>query len=135
MTRFLALIITLTFSSISFADFEKGWDCVQQQDFACALKELKPLADQGHMDAQYLVGYMYTNGQGVKQDDLEAFKYYKLAAVYGHSFSQAALGSSYEFGFGVKQDKLEAKRLYGLACDNRNASGCKNYKILNEQGY
>ncbi len=135
MTRFLALIITLIFSSISFADFEKGLDCAQQQDFACALKEWKPLAAEGDMDAQYNLGIMYSNGEGVKQDKFAAFKYYKLAADQGYSKAQYNLGSMYNNGQGVKQDKFEAKRLYGLACNNRDAEGCDNYKLLNEAGY
>ncbi len=135
MTRFLALIITLTFSSIGFADFDKGLACARQQEFPCALKEWVPLADQGDMVAQYNLGIMYANGQGVKQDLFEAFKYYKLAADQGKMNAQYNLGVMYANGQGVRQDKLEAKRWYGLACDNRSASGCKDYKILNEQGY
>ncbi|MEY8241880.1 MAG: hypothetical protein RPT25_16150 [Cycloclasticus sp.] len=42
MTR----LITLTFSSIRFSGFDKG--------LACALKEWKPLADQGHAMGHYL---------------------------------------------------------------------------------
>lgn len=41
----------------------------------------------------------------------------------------------YANGQGVKQDKKRAKTLFGKACDGQENDGCKNYKILNEQGY
>ena len=34
------------------ADFHKGYECYQAQDYACALKEWWPLAEQGDADAQ-----------------------------------------------------------------------------------
>ena len=37
-------------------------------------------ADQGAADAQYNLGVMYGNGQGVPQDDVEAHKWSNLAA-------------------------------------------------------
>jgi TPR repeat protein len=42
---------------------------------------------------------------------------------------------SYQFGNGFRQNKSKAKQLFGKACDMRHQDGCKNYKILNEQGY
>ena len=47
------------------ADFEKGLDTAKRGDYATALREWKPLAEQGDADAQYNLGLMYANGHGV----------------------------------------------------------------------
>jgi len=44
------------------------------------------------------------------------------------------LAISYYKGNGVRQDKSKAKELFGKACDRGSDKGCKNYRILNEQG-
>ncbi len=43
-------------------------------------KELAPLGDKY---AQYMVGFMYQNGEGVPQDTVEALAWYRLAAERG----------------------------------------------------
>uniref|UniRef100_A0A914X6I9 Sel1 repeat family protein n=1 Tax=Plectus sambesii TaxID=2011161 RepID=A0A914X6I9_9BILA len=40
-------------------------------------------AEQGDAEAQFHLGYMYENGQGVNQSDEEAIKWYNLAAEQG----------------------------------------------------
>jgi len=39
-------------------------------------------AEQGHADAQAVLGYMYVTGRGVPQDDGEAYLWANLAATY-----------------------------------------------------
>jgi TPR repeat protein len=38
---------------------------------------------QGHLNAQFNLGFMYEHGQGVTSDDIEAAKWYRLAAGQG----------------------------------------------------
>jgi len=47
------------------ADFQKGLTAYQSGDFATALREWKPLAQQGDAGAQYYLGLMYAQGKGV----------------------------------------------------------------------
>ena len=56
------------------ADFQKGLTAAQSGDFATALREWKPLAEQGDSAAQRNLGLMYDNGQGVPQNDKTAVK-------------------------------------------------------------
>ena len=82
----LVLAITLCIVSVSVAtaqDFDKGLKAAQAGDFQTALQEWRPLAEQGYASAQYNLGQMYRNGQGVPQDDAEAVKWYRLAAEQG----------------------------------------------------
>jgi hypothetical protein len=43
-----------------------------KSDYATALKHFRPLAKQGHADAQWELGLMYKNGLGVTKDPKEA---------------------------------------------------------------
>jgi len=62
------VLLILLFGTPAFADFQKGLDAANRGDFATALKEWKPLAEQGDAYAQNYLGFMYQNGQGVTQD-------------------------------------------------------------------
>ena len=65
------------------ADFQKGVTAAQSGDFATALREWTPLAEQGDADAQYNLGVMYDNGQGVLQDYIYAHMWFNIAASSG----------------------------------------------------
>jgi hypothetical protein len=98
-------------------DFQKGMEAANSGDYATALKELRPLAEQGHADAQSNLGYMYANGQGVPQDYVEAARWYRLAAEQGEAWAQYSLGNMYNNGEGVAQNYAEAARWYRLAAE------------------
>ncbi len=48
-------------------------------------------AVQGHADAQFNLGHMFENGQGVTQDRAEAARWYRMAAAQGHALAVEAL--------------------------------------------
>ncbi len=48
----------------------------QRGDYATALREWRPLAEQGNAKAQYNLGFMYRYGLGVPQDDAAAWGWY-----------------------------------------------------------
>ena len=58
---------------------------VGQFDF----EEVKKKAEQGDADSQYILGFMYNNGQGVPQDHAEAVKWFRLAAEQGTELSHS----------------------------------------------
>ena len=69
----LSLILLLLFSATCWgADFQKGIDAYMRGDYATALKEMTPLAEQGNARAQHNLGWMYGNGEGVPQDFVRA---------------------------------------------------------------
>ena len=51
------------------SDFDKGLTAYKNGDYATALKEWKPLAEQGDANAQFGLGVMYEYGDGVPEDD------------------------------------------------------------------
>ena len=64
-------------------NFQKGEEAADKGDFATALREWRPLAEQGNADAQNNLGAMYDKGQGVPQDYKEAFNWYRKSAEQG----------------------------------------------------
>ena len=53
----------------------------KQKDFKAILAIIQPLAEQGDAIAQVLLGGMYEEGLGVKQDVFEAVKWYRHARL------------------------------------------------------
>ena len=84
---FVALAIAVTPVAAVSGPLEDGLEAAESGDYATALKLLRPLAEQGHAEAQYNLGVMYRNGQGVPHDDAEAVKWYRLAAEQGYASS------------------------------------------------
>ena len=67
----------------SAADFQKGYTASRTGDYATALREWTPLAQQGNALAQTNLGTMYGMGLGVSQNKKTALKWYRLAAEAG----------------------------------------------------
>jgi len=108
------LLILLSFPSFS-ADFERGLAAIQNGDFATALREWTPLAEQGVADAQYKIAQMYYQGLGIPQNYQMAVKYYTLAAEQGVADAQYNLAYMYGTGEGVIKDYLYAHMWWNIA--------------------
>ena len=78
-------------------------------------------ADQGNADAQFALGMMYTNGEGVPQNDAEAVIWFRRAAEQGHAWAQSILGVMYSNGRGVPQDDVEAVIWWRKAAEQGHA--------------
>ncbi len=76
----LAIVFVLGFVPPAWANFRASVAAYNRGDYATAFREMKALAEQGNAAAQFNLGEMYNNGQGVRQDDSEAVKWYRLAA-------------------------------------------------------
>ncbi|MBF0460390.1 MAG: SEL1-like repeat protein [Magnetococcales bacterium] len=84
---------------------------------------IRKAAEQGVAGAQNNLGWMYTNGRGVPQDDKEAVNWYRKAAEQGVAEAQYNLGKSYAQGEGVPQDYKEAVKWFRMAAEQGNAEG------------
>ena len=62
------------------AGMDEANEAYERGDYASAYRQLLPLAEQGHAEAQYNLGIMYSEGQGVPQKDAEALNWYREAA-------------------------------------------------------
>jgi len=68
-----------------------------------ALILLRPSAQEGNALAQYRLGGMYFEGQGVPQDYAQAASWLRKAADQGHARAQYSLGVMYHKGLDVPQ--------------------------------
>ena len=92
------LVLVLLWPVTVLAGLEEGLAAYQRGDFATAMREWRPLAEVGDANAQFNLGAMYANGEGVSKDDAEAVKWYRLAAAQGHAKAQYILGVMYVTG-------------------------------------
>ena len=69
---------------------------------------IRTAAEQGDAQAQYALGTMYRDGQGVAQDYTQALLWWRKAAELGVIDAQLALGNIYAGGTGVARDHVQA---------------------------
>lgn len=67
----------------SWIRYQKGMRAYERGDYETAVKQLGVLAEQGIARAQYQLGAMYQQGQGVAQNDIQALMWVILAAMKG----------------------------------------------------
>ena len=79
------------------------------------------LARQGDVHAQWRLGQMYYNGEGVRQDYAKAFEWYQKAAAQGNPGSEYYVGVMYYNGEGVRQDYAKAFEWYQKAAAHENS--------------
>ena len=127
----IAVALLLTLAAPAWGqDFEKGQNAYERGDYPSALSEWRPLADQGHANAQFNLGVSYWNGRGVPQDDAEAVTWYRKAADQGHADAQFNLGWMFANGKGVPQDYVQALMWLNLAAEQGSKYAIKNRDIL-----
>ena len=76
---------------------------------------LAAMAQAGNASAQFRLGVMYNNGEGVTQDYREAVRLYSLSAAQGHAKAQINLGVIYATGSGVPTDFAQAYHWFSLS--------------------
>ncbi len=76
-------------------NIDKGREAAFRGDYATALAELRPLAEQGVADAQYGLANLYRDGRGVPRDNEQAAAWYQRAAAGGSWWAAFDLGMLY----------------------------------------
>lgn len=137
----MKLLIFALFTLISLsvnADLDTAQDAYQKKDFQTAFKELKVLASQDDIGAQFILGYMYRHGEGTPQNYTQALKWSQKSAEKGFAPAQHDVGLMYAHGLGVAQDNHQANFWFILAAEQENSDALyrlglsyginKNYK-------
>ncbi len=105
-------------------------DAYEKRDFA----QLSALAVKGSATAQFNLGFMYDNGQGVAEDDAAAVVWYRKAAEQGYAFAQLNLGFMYDNGQGVAEDDASAVVWYRKAAEQGDADAQFNLGVMYDNG-
>lgn len=87
----------------------------REGNFAPAWCIWRRLADEGDAEAQFNLGWLYHNGQGVVIDDQQARAMWEKAAQQGHGEAQMALAMLYSQGGAVGIDQAQAVKWYHAA--------------------
>ena len=80
--------------------------------------------------AQFSLGKMYYEGQGVHQDYAEAARWYLKAAEQGYPAAQNNLGTMYAKGQGVRQDYTQAVQWCRRAAEQGHAGAQFNLGVM-----
>jgi TPR repeat protein len=116
-----ALIAVLLTAAPAWADFESGLEAYTVGSFDQAAREWQPLAEQGNKEAQYHLGLLYDEGQGLDRNyDLARF-WYLRAAQQGYTDAYFALGDIYAAGRGTESDRSLAYHWYSMAAASGHA--------------
>ena len=97
---------------------EKAIEAYDFKEYQDAAQWLRPWAEKGQVEAQYLLGTLYENGQGIATNLEDAKKWYRTAAAQGHGRARHRL------------DALEGKP----ARDSGETVALKWYLDLAQQG-
>ena len=108
------------------SELDDGLKALVNGDYTRALEILRPLAEQDNVDAQVIIGMMYSNGHGVKPSISESIKWYQKAAENGDTEAQTLLGKIYALGQGVAVDFAEAVRWFSMAAEAGGSEGLYN---------
>jgi hypothetical protein len=91
-------------------------------------------AQRGEPTAQYELGRLYENGDGVRQDPGVAVKWYRQAALQNSVQAQYRLGRMYDSGAGVRQSQREAARWYRQAAAEGDALAQNRLGVMYQRG-
>ena len=96
---------------------EDGIAAYHEKAYAKAAELWRPLAEAGNAPAQYLLGSLYVEGNGVEHDDATAFMWFERAANQGDAAAQYNVGASYAGGTGVQKSYVDAAKWFRRAAD------------------
>jgi len=122
--------VLLSFAALSSAaDFNTGLTAYNKGDYSAAVKEWRPLAEQGVAAAQFNLGLMYYDGHGVPLDFEQAATWFTKAAEQDYAKAQYDLGAMYGIGKGVKRDYVQAYKWLNL-CAAKGDARCAEQRDL-----
>jgi uncharacterized protein len=110
-------IATLLGATAEAGPLEDGIDAYHEKGYAKAAELWRPLAEAGNAPAQYLLGSLYVEGNGVERDDATAFMWFLRAANQGDAAAQYNVGASYSGGKGAPKSDVDAAKWFRRAAD------------------
>src|SRR5690606_35083840 len=97
--------------------FQSAASAYERKNYPVALTILTELAEQGVAKAQFNLGVMYANGEGVPKNASQAAAWFRKAAEQGGASAQFNLGVMYANGEGAPTDASQALTWYRKAAE------------------
>ena len=120
--------------SATAGPYEDGTTAFARGDYETAMRDWRPLANKGFAGAQFGLGVMYANGDGVPPDYGAALSWFRKAADKGYPPAQFELGRLYVNGHGVAKDYAVALSWFRKAADQSYADGQFALGVMYENG-
>lgn len=98
LSRTAILAALLLAPGPALADLSDALKAIERRDFPAAARELSPLAQAGDAEAQYQLGTLYANGDGVPQNYEAARGLFSAAASQGNGRARQALDFLVDIG-------------------------------------
>ena len=127
----LALVLA---GNAAAGPLEDGMAAYQGKDYAKAAELWQPLAEKGDATAQFYLGTLFAEGQGVTRNDATAFMWFQRAANQGNAIAQYNVGASYAAGTGVAQSYPDAAKWFRRAADQGMVFAQVNLGLLYAAG-
>ncbi|MBX9635391.1 MAG: peptidoglycan-binding protein [Magnetospirillum sp.] len=86
----LGVVVFMGWAAPAAADYGNGVRFWGRGDFAGAAREFLPAAQRGDAESQYMMGRLYSLGDGVPQDFVQAWVWFDRAARHGHALAAQA---------------------------------------------
>ena len=98
--------------------FSKGLGHYESGNIAAALPHLQKDARAGDPEAAYILGLLYSNGDGVERNLSMALGWFQRAATNGSDDAAFQLGDAHRLGLGTPQDITKSIFWYTRAADD-----------------
>ncbi len=105
------------FASDNYFDGKIAFD---SKNYKKAIQLWSASAEQGHPEAQFLVGSMYNAGYGVTKNHEKAMEWFRKAAHKGDALAQFGIGNLYGDGLGVEKDYVIARMWFAISVNGGN---------------
>lgn len=99
------------------------------------IERLTVAADRGEAVAQLALGRIFDEGDGVPENDHEAYRWYRAAAEQGLSLAQYLLAQMYQNGVGKREpDPAQALKWYTKAAEQADVRAQFSLSVLYANG-
>ena len=131
----LTVVLVVLCAAPAGAGFEEGMAAYARGYYTTAVKEWRPLAEQGDPTAQHSLAWLYLIGRGVPQDYEEGIRWIRKAAEQGDRDAQTNFGSLYLLGDIIPQDYTEALKWFRVAAAQGQPMAQTKLGIMYEDGH
>lgn len=127
-------------AALARKDFREGMALARAGRMEAAAPYYRKAAENGHVEAQYILATMYRTGRGLPLDMDQAVLWYARSADGGYPMAQFTLGNMHLKGDGVPRNVPMALELLGRAAEQGHPQAQYNlgvyyYGLGNEDGY
>lgn len=128
--RLAAAMFFLAASVVAQAGLPEGARAYKDKNYPVAIREFEPLAESGNAVAQFYIGLMLENGQGLRMNTQLAMDWYLKSANQGYAPAQNNLGVLYEKGTNVELSNDQAAAWYLRAAQQGYAPAQFNLGLM-----